>query len=397
MAHLLSPQQAAAIASGVYKLQTTSVSELRANQQTLGCEGLFSLSGDGARLNGYSGALRWKTLSGFGYVAEGEAGTPFADDVLVATRGTLGAKTGPDWLSNYNIGVQLGPTSLPVHAGFNEIWKTFRDQLSGFFDGRRAPRRVHCVGHSLGGALATLNADYLTGRRIAVSLYTFGAPRVGDAVFARSLTRRVGVENIQRVYHPSDPVPMIPLFPFWHMPFGHSGLQIANQIGGLINASAHGMEKSYVATMAGFTDWDGLRAAAAQRADDAAQAKTWLQNAADGRGSFLMGSATLLSMIGKALGWLLKQTGKLIANVIGGVAVVGLSVLDHLAWALSEGARLSKEIGGHVKTVIGAIWGFLGRKAMQVAEVTVAFLRWLLELLFTTVRSMAERALSLLS
>lgn len=393
MAHQLSPQQAAAIASGVYKLQTTTLEELSANQEPLGCEGMFQVGG-ASRFQGRSGALKWKQLSGFGYVAEGELGTPFAGDVLIATRGTLGAKTGPDWLSNYNIGVQLGPSNLPVHAGFHEIWKSFAHELNGFFEGRR-PRHVHCVGHSLGGALATLTADSITSRHIAsVSLYTFGAPRVGDGLFARSLTQRVGAQNIQRVYHPSDPVPMIPLFPFWHMPFGHSGLKIANTIGGLINADAHGMEKSYRACMGGYSDWDALRTAATTRADEAAQVKSWLQSAAEGRGGLLMGSANLLTMIGKALGWLMKQVGKLMLNTLGGALVVGVTALDQLAWALTQGASFSKEIGLQVKTVIGAIWAFLGRKAMQVAEVTVAFLRWILGMLYTTVRTMAERALS---
>ena len=393
MVQQLSPQQAARIASGVYKLQNSTLEELGANQEPLGCEDAFQVGG-ASRFQGRSGALRWKQLSGFGYVAEGEAGTPFAGDLLIATRGTLGAKTGPDWLSNYNIGVQLGPSSLPVHAGFHEIWKSFAHELNAFLATRR-PRHVHCVGHSLGGALATLNADSITTRRIAsVSLYTFGAPRVGDAVFARSLTQRVGAANIQRVYHPSDPVPMIPLFPFWHMPFGHSGLKITNTIGGLINADAHGMENSYLASMGAFNDWDAMRTAATTRADEAAQVKNWLQHAAEGRGGLLMGSANLLSMIGRALGWLMKQIGKLLLNAVGGALVAGATVLDQLAWALTQGASLSKEVGLQVKTVMAAIFAFLGRKTQQVAEVTVAFLRWVLGLLYNAVRTLAERALS---
>jgi len=395
MAILLTPYQTASIASGVYKLQTTTMGQLLETLEPLGCEGLFEV-GEQSRFKGSSGALRMKTETGFGYFAAGKPNTPFADDLLIATRGTLGAKTGPDWFSNYNVGLQLGPGGLPVHAGFNEIWKTFRKQLQEFLQGRR-PRRIHCVGHSLGGALATLNADFITAGHMAdVSLYTFGAPRVGDAVFTRSLTKRLGAGHIQRVFHPSDPVPMIPLFPFWHMPFGEPGLQISSGLGGLLNADAHSMENSYRTCMAQFSNWGDLRSAVARRADEAAQVKSWLEGAAQGRGSFLMGSASLLSMIGRALGWLLKSTGKLMLNAVGASLVSQVTVLDHLAWALTTGARVYKEVADYLKTLIKAIWGYLGRKTVQVADVTMAFMRWVLELLFSSVRNLASRALSFL-
>lgn len=389
---LLTPQQAAQIASGVYALRTISIAKMRENQQTLGCEGLFSVD-ENSRFEGYSGAMAWKKLSGFGYIADGEG--PFNGDVLVATRGTQGGKLGPDWVSNYNIGMQAGPSSLPVHAGFHEIWKTFSQGLGDFLASRQ-PRRVHCVGHSLGGALATLTADLVTTtHKREVALYTFGAPRVGDPVFARSLTARVRAERIFRVYHPSDPVPMIPLFPFFHMPFGGSGLQVSNQLGGLINADAHAMEDSYLAAV-GQASWADLQRCARQRADEeASQVKSWLERAADGRGGFVMGSARLLSMIGKALRYLVAQAGKLMVCGVQANLLVSFTVVDQLAWLLSQAAHLSLEIGRSVLVLIGAIFAFLGRKTIQLANVTAAFLRWLLALLFTSLRSTAERALAL--
>ena len=41
-----------------------------------------------------------------------------------------------------------------------------------------------------------------------------------------SATDKLGKENIYRVYHESDPVPMIPVFPFCHAPFGNMGYLI---------------------------------------------------------------------------------------------------------------------------------------------------------------------------
>src|SRR5690625_5942183 len=79
--------------------------------------------------------------------------------------------------------------------------------------------KVHCIGHSLGGAVATLAADCVARNRPnPVRLCTFGAPRVGGNFFARSCTNLVGEENIMRVFHTTDPVPMMPIFPYTHAP-----------------------------------------------------------------------------------------------------------------------------------------------------------------------------------
>lgn len=387
----LSPAQAASIAGGVYALREHTVADATADGQTLGCEGLFDV-GSAARFEGYSGGLAWKKLSGFGYVAEGVGS--LAGDVLIATRGTQGKKWEADWISNYNIAMQLGPGGLPVHAGFHEVWKTFRQDLTDFLSRRkRPPRLLHCVGHSLGGALATLAADHVTHQHhCAVALYTFGAPRVGDAFFSRSLTGRVEKDLFFRVFHPSDPVPMIPLFPFFHMPFGGAGIQVTNTLGGLINSDAHAMEDSY-AKAVGTQTWDTLRRDAAQRADQASQVKGWLEQSAQGSGSFVMGSARLLDMIGRALAWMAAQAGKLVVAGISIQVVNAFTALDQLAWLLTQAAHLQQEMRSYLRRLVGAILGFLGRKVTQAGEVTAAFLRWVLALLFSTLRNAAQRAM----
>ena len=386
---LLTPSQAAAVSRGVYRLRDDSVSTVvQERGQLLGCEGLFAATDDG-RFEAKSGGLLWKKLSGFGYVAAGEGS--FAGDLLIATRGT---QTKLDWLSNLNIAMQMGPGGLPVHAGFNEVWKGFAPEVRAMLKGRN-PARIHCVGHSLGGALASLNADLLSAGNVAeVVLYTFGCPRTGDGIFARSLTKRLGKQHIFRVYHPADPVPMIPLFPFWHLPFGGDGLRIANTANALMSIDAHLMPPSY---LPGVHDqsWATLGHGGAP-VNDGQQVKGWLERAADGKGGFVMGSAKLLSMIGRALAWLMAKAGKLVMGGVGVALTAGATVLDQLAWMLGQAAQLSKDVGLHVKGLIGAIFSFLGRTAVQTADVTVAFLRWVLALLFSALRVMAERALSMI-
>jgi pimeloyl-ACP methyl ester carboxylesterase len=296
-----------------------------------------------------------------------------------------------DWVTDAAIAVQRGPGGLPVHAGFNETWKSFAPALREFLRGRN-PSRVHCVGHSLGGALAMLNADFLTSNGVAdVALYTFGAPRTGDAIFARSLTARIGSRKVFRVSNPVDPVAMIPLFPFWHLPFDGSGLVIQRTADLPISFAGHSMVKSYVPGVAG-KDWSALHDPGTSSLDVAA----WLNNAAQGHGSFLAGSARLLGMIASALGWLMKSSIKLALGSINLQLSAGLTVLDQVAWLLSRAAHLSAQIGTQVKVLIGAIFRFLGRKTMEVGDVTVSFLRWLLGLLFNSLRAAAQRALAML-
>jgi triacylglycerol lipase len=388
----LTPGEAAAIAAGVYLLQRRSLSELRENGQVLGCENLFTVD-DGLVFKAASGMAGFKAISGFGYVAVGKG--KFAGDMLIATRGTLGGKLGPDWMSNYNIGMQLGPTGLPVHAGFHEVWKSSHQAIAAFMRNRN-PTRIHCVGHSLGGALATLNADFFTGSKIAgVSLYTFGSPRTGDMLFSRSLTRRMTASHgcsIYRVYHPSDPVPMIPLFPFLHLPTGPgTALQVSNDIHNLVSSDAHSMADSYEKAVASLS-WNDMEKSSMPRPDEQRQVKAWLERAAEGKGGMLMGSAKLLSMIGRAMKWLLATAGALIANETSASITAGLTVLDQLAWMLTRAAHLSKELGVALSALIGAIFSFLGRRIVQVNDISVAFVRWVLDLLFTTLRATAYRA-----
>lgn len=383
----LTPTQAASIAAGVYSLREMSLAEMRQVQEPLGCEGLFRADERGT-FQGRSGILCFKQLTNFGYIAEGEG--PYQGEILVATRGTA---IKPDWMTDGNIGMQRGPSGHLVHAGFNDTWKSFADDLRSFLRGRN-PSTIHCVGHSLGGALAALNADYFSSIGAGqVKLYTFGSPRAGVFTFSRSLTRRIGADNIFRVSHASDPVPMVPLFPFQHLPHNREGLRASNSFGGLIDFSAHKMRVSYLAGVSGL-GWSAL-----VPADEPSDAKiqSWLAQTSLGSSGVAMGSAKLLDMIGRALTWVLARAKDVLIGAVGTALAVGATVLDQVAWLLSRAAAACESIAGHVKTLVGAIFRFLGRTVQKGLSLTAAFLRWCLDLLFTSLRAAALRALSVVS
>jgi len=100
----------------------------------------------GGRFESKTGAFLLKSKSGFGVIAKGKG--IHANEALVTIRGTATLK---DWLTDGNVGVQMSSTGKVVHAGFNRVFKEFEEDLRKYFSANDITR-VHCVGHSLGGA-----------------------------------------------------------------------------------------------------------------------------------------------------------------------------------------------------------------------------------------------------
>ena len=93
-----------------------------------------------------------------------------------------------------------------MHAGFltsyNSVARTVvnsvRDQLN-----QHAGYKVVTVGHSLGGALASLAAVALKANfpDVPLRVYTYGQPRTGDRAYANLVESLVGAGNIFRSVH----------------------------------------------------------------------------------------------------------------------------------------------------------------------------------------------------
>jgi len=205
----------------------------------------------------------------------------------------------------------------------------------------------------------------------------------------------VGEDNIFRVYHPADIVPMIPMLPFFHSPLVGGGLRLPTGSGALFSIAAHNMEGSYMPGVAG-RSWSGLATGTGTGANDGLKMDSWLEAAASGKGSFLMGSATLLSMIGRALAWLVRKAAWAIGSALGSGVTAGLTLLDQLSWLLGQAAQISKDVATHVKGLMSAIFRFMGRKAVATVDVTTAFIRWMLATLVSTLSAIARRAMNTL-
>jgi len=391
----LTPLQSATIATNAYAVNAEDLGSPEIFD--LGIDGIFELrrphalssDDESAILSSRTGPMFFRDKRGFGFIAEGKG--EFEGDVLVSMRGTEGWR---DWVTDGNFALTVARGQI-VHSGFNNTFKLMEPMLSEYMSRRKERlRTVHCVGHSLGGALATMTADLYSEARVPCKLYTFGCPRVGDEGFARKLSRNVGGNNMFRVYNSGDPVPMVPLFPYVHTPVGDLGIELDRNFL-TVNPWAHRMKKAYKAPIAEHTEWESLRRATAAR-DWEQQAIALLDRASESGGipGGFMGSMTLLLAIRRVLRRLIKQ----VLSIGVGLPFLGaVTILDYLARMLESAVTYGPELASQAKTAINMIFTFLGRTWDNTVSLTRQFLSWVLRLLFNSVRDAVLAAMGYLN
>ncbi|HPT57178.1 MAG TPA: lipase family protein [Casimicrobium sp.] len=377
----LTPSQAAKLADSAYLLENEELEFVAPADLNLPPN--FAVD---SKFSGRTG-LGVGSLTGFGFVAGGNCDAT-RNEMIVAIRGTDPTLVG-DIFTDALIGFGVpGPTGSTVHTGFSRTWRSLQNQID-----RRLPPNslvgtsVHCIGHSLGGALATLAADHLSARGAHVKLYTFGCPRVGMIDFTTALTKRVGADNMFRVYHPADPVPMMPVFPFTHAPAGQIGYALACGSNERFRGEAHKMKTSYIPGVSNMS-YAALARNGAQTLSDR-QIESWLKKVKAG-GWIQNYGARAMEMIGIALDWVLR---KILEGAMIGLQpylAAGVSLMDALAYVLHIGARLVKDVSWYIEAIMLAILKFVGRTVTQGVSLSIQFIRWALEKMLRELAAMAR-------
>ena len=318
-----------------------------------------------------------KVKSGFGIVAKG-CGTN-SGEVLVAMRGT---DLKPDWLTDANLGIQITRTGKTVHAGFNRVFNEFEPYLKSALK-KCNPATVHCVGHSLGGALANLTADMVRANGMGeAKLYTFGAPRVGFKPFAANVTEKTGAKNVYRVHHDNDFVSLVPLWPFVHAPQPGDTCCIRNH--GFGTFGAHKMA-NYETSLMGYADnWESLRMAEPPLGAVSKEIEDWLS-----KDTVSAMSTFTLGMIGKAVQYILKVAG--VSLQMG--LIVGFTALDQLSYLLEHAWKASKTAASWVEYLIKKILRIVGHTLNVALNISVAFIRWVFQLLASAAGRLVNMAL----
>jgi triacylglycerol lipase len=187
----LSPRLAADLSEKVYDVQSETFLSL-----FLARPEFSQKSSDRHHLKAEVGSRLINTLDGFGICAVGGKG--YENDLFLIFRGSTKANYFADWVNNCRVGVEYSSTGLPVHLGFNHISTSMLPKIKEFINQHpKITGTVHCIGHSLGGAVATLIADWISSNKPnAVKLYTFGAPRPGLLSFAKRFTNKGTSEKL---------------------------------------------------------------------------------------------------------------------------------------------------------------------------------------------------------
>ncbi|WP_207765144.1 lipase family protein [Stutzerimonas stutzeri] len=178
--------------------------------------------------------------------------------MLISVRGTLGNQ---DILRDLDARqVPFAEGSGQAHRGFYDSFraaKVFVERyLEAFYTGEQT---LIICGHSLGGAVALLLAEWLRNlpSQPQIMLYTFGAPRAGDRAFVQGAQELVH----HRLVNHNDPIPAMPfawLDAEWKMVsagtvvlFSSPLLGVALLLGGLLNLQGdpyehHGQQRHFV-------------------------------------------------------------------------------------------------------------------------------------------------------
>ncbi len=315
---------------------------------------------------------------GFAVCARGGKG--YEHDLFLIFRGT---ERLADWISNLRLGNERSVTGLPVHIGFNHAFTSMLTQLRTFISTNlKGVNRIHCIGHSLGGAVATLAADWVKSHTsLRIMLYTFGAPRVGFEFFSKQLTRKLKISNIYRVYHDSDPVPMVPVYPYSHTPLPGYGYSFVT--GQILSPALHKVD-SYV-NSARNKEWDKIMYSAPLSSNEQL-IQQWLIS--DKPISPL--NPKTWEFIDVSLQWVLKGIMVGALDTLQSHAMSLSTLADRIALILHKGIDLAKDTGIWVLRVMRKMMQALSMKIVDsVEQLTRAFMRTILERLM---RKMAEAA-----
>tara|TARA_R110002050_G_scaffold299983_1_gene467209 strand:- start:240 stop:1379 length:1140 start_codon:yes stop_codon:yes gene_type:complete len=376
---VLSPSAVSSVANQVYQIRES-------NTFTGSFHNDFTKNFDLTtnQIKGVSGGLinqLFNIKSGFALTAQGI--TPqFKKHHIIGIRGS---DSGADWLSNANIGVTNGPKNMAVHAGFQKIFRTLRPEFEQYINHHK-PRCLHCVGHSLGGALAQLTAVWASERGIPVKLYTFGAPR---SILTNSVPKAQTKISHHRMIHGADPVPKVPIWPFSHTTGEY---QLGMSENSRIDFGAHSMTHSpgYMVSASAYADFGSM----ASRYNPMNTQRVVLRYEDRYQASF---SQRWQRRISDALITLLKDTGQYALIAAQASLGIGLTFYDILARSLNAIAKASVAAYEQVTGILGHMLAFAGRKTQQIIEVTAKFIRWVFEVMIAALYKMAKAAVDSIS
>lgn len=318
---------------------------------------------------GTSGGFFYRVETGFALIGHGN-GETYKNDHVIAIRGT---NTKADAITDITCHSTNSDSGNSVHKGFQSTFSSLRDGIKTYMDKPDVLNGngvIHCVGHSLGRAVATLVADWIkVTYNKTVYLYTFGSPRVGKKDFATKASTRI--DKIFRCVHASDPVTKVPVWPYFHAPI--NGTEFISLKVQDINPATHSMEfnPGYVTTAA-HDQWDNI---SSQKGISISQRV--ILNYEDRLHAFY--STHWADKIMAALITALCDGGytALVGSLQASAAAIG-TVYDLMAQAVTKVAALAG-YEEQVRGLLGHMIVFAGLGAGIPIKLTYSFIKWVFE------------------
>ncbi len=327
------------------------------------------------------------TRSGFGYTLTYDGNGK--KHVVLATRGTRPELPGmaPDILTDIRGSMTSFGDYGPVHKGFKKTYDSIRPHIARDSALVANADVVHCVGHSLGGAVATLIAGHCANTHNNVKLYTFGCPRVGCLNTYKAFEEKIGKANIYRVAHDLDPFSLIAPFPYIHVNPGAKdwgNMTLPSPTSHLFSTDNHDMAR-YITSVEGYT-WQSLRGKANKVDHDNALVARWLLHKDTDPGWVRYASAKTLAILFKLFSHVLRT--------ISTSLILGLSAVDLLAEVLMKGLNKLHQLQGQIFTLLKYAAQWAGIQVAKSADITASIIKAILTQMLSTLRNLAANAVS---
>jgi len=307
---------------------------------------------------------------------------PYKNDLVLAVRGTNSIY---DTSTDFRANISLTEFGASVHSGFNRLFITLKTELAPYLNAVKPSGTVHCVGHSLGGAIASLIADWAKKRfNCNVKLYTFGAPKVGLSNFALETTNALEPKNIFRCVNGGDVVPMVPVWPFIHAPYNAHEYRLDNHK--LLRPWHHLMK--YYTKNCKSQSWNSITKEISF--NSFRRVTLSVQNAQQ-----VQSSVYWMNRLSEALITVLREANLALLNSIQSGVANGLNLYDKIAMLLANNSLHAVDISNQLNGLLACMLKFAGYGYYKLKELTADFIRWVFEKTLKMINKLSREALSI--
>jgi len=384
----LSPALTAELAKLAYAIKKADIFGNYGIETSISLGNHFTFDLSNGPIKGVSGgavAHAKGVQTGFVLVGHGRSpigrSNPYKNDLVLAIRGTNSIY---DTSTDLRANISLTEFGARVHSGFNSLFITLQAELAPYLSTVKSGGTVHCIGHSLGGAVASLVADWAKKRfNCKVKLYTFGAPKVGLHDFALKTTNALEPKNIYRCVNGGDVVPMVPVWPFIHAPYNAHEYRLDNHK--LLRPWHHLMK--YYTENCKAQSWDGINKDISF--NSFRRVTLSVQNAQQ-----VQSSVYWMNRLSEALITILREANLALLNSIQSGVANGLNLYDKIAMILADKSLHAMDISSQLSGLLACMLKFAGYGGHKIKELTAEVIRWVFERTLNMINRLAREALN---